>query len=63
MINESFMSIFLRAVAFIPFAFSVAASAVELNTHAVEIKAPKDIQWVRNKEGTSEHRAPAHSKS
>lgn len=33
-------------------AFSTVAA--ELNPHAVEIKAPKDIKWVRNAEGTSE---------
>ncbi|MDB6061409.1 MAG: hypothetical protein JWM78_1512 [Verrucomicrobiaceae bacterium] len=34
--------------------FAVSGYAVELNSHAVEFKAPKDIPWVRNAEGTSE---------
>lgn len=48
-------SIFYRLLAGIfVLAFSISTQAAEFNTHAVEIKKPQDIQWVRNKEGTSE---------
>ncbi|MFT3930997.1 MAG: cupin domain-containing protein [Spongiibacteraceae bacterium] len=33
---------------------AITVYAVDLNPQAVEIKRPQDIQWVRNKEGTSE---------
>jgi quercetin dioxygenase-like cupin family protein len=48
------MHLFHRFVALVLFALPVAASAAEFNSRAVEIKTPKDIKWVRNKEGTSE---------
>jgi quercetin dioxygenase-like cupin family protein len=54
-VKETTMRLLTRyLVALLLGAAALVANAVELDPDAVQIRAPKEIKWVRNKEGTSE---------